>query len=534
MPAISFLDYSFTYPGAKRPALHSVHCAVDAGAFVLLCGPTGSGKTTLLRSIKPETAPAGAHSGTITVLGQDRDKRDSRGQALRVGYVAQSPDNQLVMDCVWHELAFGLENMGLESHIIRRRMAETANFFGIGDWIQKKVYTLSGGQKQILNLASVMAMQPDILLLDEPTAQLDPIAAKEFLQMVKRINEELGTTVILSEHRLEDVLPVSDTVLYMLDGRLEAQLPPADFVRWVYAEQRGFAEALPACVRTARKLGCRRDDPLCVRDGRTWLGENRRDVKCISKDAAAQNDETSAEAALSAKNLWYRYEKNEAFVIRDAALALHRQEIHAIVGGNGSGKSTLLQLLCGTLKPNRGRVKREGTAKIGLLSQDPKSLFTADTLYEELRELSSSHHYGKDEIDGMMETFSLTALKDRHPYDLSGGEMQKAALAKILLLSPDILLLDEPTKGIDAAAKNEFGDILTSLKKDGKTILMVTHDVEFAARIADRCSMLFDGAVSCTDSGRSFFSSNIFYTTETNRMTRGFADGCVTVEDVGV
>ena len=532
---LSFVNYTFTYPEGDRPALDRITFSLNRGEILLLCGPTGSGKTTLLRSMKAETVPAGREEGEVFI----RDcPRSGTPENFTVGYVAQDPTNQIVMDTVWHELAFGLENLGLPSPVIRRRMAETANFFGIEDWIEKKVSALSGGQKQLLNLASVLAMQPDLLLLDEPTAQLDPIASKEFLQMVRRINRELGITVVLSEHRLEDALPMADQVAYLEEGKLLHFCPPEEFVRCLYRSSSSFTLALPAAAQIAHRLtgGQLLKYPLSVREGRRWLEE----AGVSFHNGAAAQRPSEAEKVLWARELWYRYDRTAPFVIRDGELQLQRGEIYAIVGGNGSGKTTLLHLLSGVFRPSRGRVWRDPQSRVGLLSQNPKSLFTADTLREEMMELSASNSYGETEAAAMLERLGLSRLAERHPYDLSGGEMQKAALAKILLLSPRILLLDEPTKGLDAAARKELREILLQLRAEGRSLLLVTHDLDFAASVSDRCSMLFDGGILSTDAGKQFFAANLFYTTETNRMTRNlmprqpevFTQACVTVEDV--
>ncbi len=530
LAAVSFLNYTFSYPGLDAPTLRDVTLDVGEGEFVLLCGQTGSGKTTLLRSVKREIAPVGKTEGRVLIQGEDRDQKKRTVSAVEVGYVAQNPDNQLVMDTVWHELSFGLENMGLPTHIIQRRMAETANFFGIDSWADKKVYELSGGQKQVLNLASVMAMQPGILILDEPTAQLDPIAAKQFLQILKRIHEELGTTVILSEHRMEDVLPLCTSVLFLQRGKLQAYQSPDRFVAHLLAENHPFSKAFPASVHIARRLGEKERFPLSVKEGRLWLKSHGwKQEKTIPSLA---NRSASSKPVLQAKEVWFRYKKEEDFVLKNASISFYPGEVHAIVGGNGSGKSTLLHLLSGAVKPNRGRIRREEKTRPGLLPQNPKALFTADTVGEELDEWKKDFHYTDEEVYSMMEEMGIEHLKSRHPYDLSGGEMQKVALAKILLLNPDILLLDEPTKGVDAMAKEDLLQILKRQKENGKTVVLVTHDLEFAARIADRCSMLFQKEIACSDWGKAFFEQNAFYTTDVNRMTRDMASGCVIVEDV--
>ncbi|BCI59724.1 ABC transporter ATP-binding protein [Solibaculum mannosilyticum] len=531
LAAISLVNYTFSYPKLDAPTLRDITLEIGEGEFVLLCGPTGSGKTTLLRSMKREIAPVGKAQGTVLIQGEDRDQKRKTVSAMEVGYVAQSPDNQLVMDTVWHELSFGLENMGLPPHVIRRRMAETANFFGIESWADRKVYELSGGQKQILNLAAVMAMQPRILLLDEPTAQLDPIAAKQFLQILKRINEELGTTVVLSEHRMEDVLPLCSSVLFLQQGKIRHYSSPSAFVASLLKEDHPFAKAFPASVHIAKGLGERERFPLSVKDGRLWLKE--KGWKKGSAGSVPQPDMYPAgKPVLQAKEVWFRYRKEEDFVLRDASIAFYPREVHAIVGGNGSGKSTLLHLLSGAVKPNRGKIHRRDGVRPGLLPQNPKALFTADTVKEELAEWKQNFQYTDGDIDRVMDEMGISHLAGRHPYDLSGGEMQKTALAKVLLLCPTVLLLDEPTKGVDAMAKEELLHILRRQKEEGRTVVLVTHDLEFAARLCDRCSMLFQNGIACSDQGKAFFEQNAFYTTDCNRMTRGLAPGCVTVEDV--
>lgn len=524
MPEIILDHVRFTYPGASSPALRDVTLSVEPGEFLLLCGPSGSGKSTLLHCIKQETAPHGEMQGQILLRGRPRDE----APPLLAGLVAQHPDNQLVMDTVRHELAFGLENQGLPPAVIRRRMAEIAAFFGIDDWIDRKVSALSGGQRQILNLASVVAMQPAILLLDEPTAQLDPIAARSFLQMLGRVHGELGVTVLLSEHRLEDTLPMADRAVLLRNGRIVADKPVRAFAPILYAQEEPFSAALPAVVRAAHRLGEREAFPLSVREGRAWLAR-----RTVTPHPPEPPKAAAGETILRADEVWYRYDRREPFVLRDLSLSLRKGEIHAVLGGNGSGKSTLLHLFSGIFSPNRGRLRRADGTRIGLLSQNPRALFTADTLLEELGDCRKTGGYGDREIQEMLDTLGLSALADRHPYDLSGGEMQRAALGKLLLLSPDILLLDEPTKGLDAVARDALAALFRSLRDEGRTLLLVTHDVEFAAGLADRCSLLFDGGIACTDEGRAFFASNLFYTTAVNRMLRGIRDDCVTVEELG-
>ena len=519
-PAITLQGFSFQYAGAKEQALREMDIKVERGEMVLLCGSTGSGKSTLLRCLKRELTPHGQRSGTILFGGREQCKLEPLEAAGRIGFVLQDPDNGIVTDTVWHELAFGLENLGLPTAVIRRRVAETAHFFGIAPWYRRRVHELSGGQKQILNLASIMAMQPEILLLDEPTAQLDPIAAGEFLQALGRIHRELGVTVILCEHRMEEILPMVDSVLYLEAGRAAFRGTPRGFAEFVLAApSHPFIPALPAACRLpgGRPL-------ITVAQGRDWIGENACKLACRK----SVTDPVPGEPVLSAKELWFQYDKGQPYVLRGVELALHRGEILALVGGNGSGKSTALSVLCGLQRPARGRIKRAKGSRVALLVQRPRALFTCDTLREDLMACAT------DEKAMLAQAgyFGLTRLLAHHPYDLSGGEMQKAALCKLLLTEPDILLLDEPTKGLDAFAKAEIAALLRRLAGAGKAILLVTHDLEFAAANAHRCAMLFDGEVLCTQAAHAFFLGNMFYTTAVSRMTRGLVEGCVVEEDI--
>lgn len=524
MAAVSVRGLSFWYPQAQTAALRDISFEIADGEMVLLAGLTGSGKTTLLRSLKPEVAPAGRREGRIHV-----DTRAGRFRPSQVGYVAQHPDNQLVMDSVWHELAFGLENEGLPPAAIRRRLAETVAFFGMEEWLNKKVYDLSGGQKQLLNLAAVMVMQPSVLILDEPTAQLDPIASREFWQMAIRIREELGVTVILSEHQLEDVLPLCDRMLVMRDGVLTDAAAPQEAALALLNRGDPLAGALPAAARLAYRLGEREALPLSIRTGQQWL-KNLPAPPCAAGQRAPET--FPADRAVEAKELWFRYDRQEPFVMRGLSLRVNAGEIHALFGGNGSGKSTLLHLLCGIDQPARGRILRESGRRIGLLPQNPQTLFVADTLWEDLCDGREEAGFCEEDVRSWMERFGLQALEERHPYDLSGGEQQKAALVKVLLRHPDILLLDEPTKGMDAAARALLARILTGLKDQGRTVLLATHDLAFAAEVADVCSLLQSGEVACTERGKGFFTGNLFYTTPLCRLTRGWTPDCVTWEDV--
>ena len=534
-------DLTFSYASAKgRHSLENVSLTIEQGEFLVLCGKSGSGKSTLLRQFKTVLTPNGKRTGEILFRGVPLKQVSDREQSEKIGFVMQNPDDQIVTDKVWHELAFGLESLGCDQKEMRGRVAEMACYFGIQDWFHRDVATLSGGQKQLLNLASIMAMQPEVLILDEPTSQLDPIAASDFLNTVRKINTELGTTVIITEHRLEDIFPYADRAVIMDKGRVIADDAPGKVGQLLFEENNPMFAAMPTPVRVYYGAGGTGESPLTVRQGRSWL--SRRFPNRPEKDAIAAPPlpEEVKDPALVLKELWFRYEKDSPDILRGVSAEIPSGSLYAILGGNGAGKSTSLKAISGICRPYRGKVTLFGKPVdkyksselfhgcLAMLPQDPKSLFVKKTVREDLSEMTRD----KSSIESIAALCQITELLDSHPYDLSGGEQQRAALAKVLLTNPRLLLLDEPTKGIDSFFKETFAEILADLKKQGITIVMVSHDVEFCARYADIVSMFFDGQVLTTDTPRRFFGANSFYTTAAHRMSRHVFEGAVTAEDV--
>ena len=533
-------DLTFSYPTAKaKKSLDGVSLSIEKGEYIVLCGKSGSGKTTLLRQLKSVLAPHGKKQGEILFNGTPLEQVSQRDQSAKIGYVMQNPDDQIVTDKVWHELAFGLESLGYDQKTMRARVAEMACYFGIADWFHRDVANLSGGQKQLLNLASIMAMQPEVLILDEPTSQLDPIAASDFLNTVRKINIELGTTVIITEHRLEDIFPYADRAIVMDGGKVIADDTPRNIGRLLYEQNNDMFAAMPTPVRVFYGAESTGDCPLTVREGRTWLSKTYPEPKVNTLPTEELDDEIE-NPALSLKELWFRYEKDSPDVLRGVSAEVPSGSLYAIVGGNGAGKSTTLKAICGICKPYRGKVKVFGKPVekykatelfggcLAMLPQDPKSLFVKKTVREDLAEMT------KDEkkIAEIASICEIEELLDSHPYDLSGGEQQRSALAKVLLTDPKLLLLDEPTKGIDSFFKEKLASILCKLKEQGITIVMVSHDVEFCAKYADMVSMFFDGQILTTDTPRRFFGNNSFYTTAANRMSRHIFSMAVTADDV--
>lgn len=588
MALFEIRNLTFTYPDQEKPALTDLNFSLKQGEFLVVCGKSGCGKSTLLRHFKTAMAPYGERKGEILFEGRELDTVSVREQGARIGYVLQSPDNQLVTDKVWHELAFGLENLGYETGTIRLRVAEMASFFGIQTWFEKNVEELSGGQKQLLNLAAVMAMQPDLLVLDEPTSQLDPLAAGDFLATLRKINAELGTTILLIEHRLEEVLAYADRVLVMENGGILALDAPEKLPAFI--RENDMFQAMPVPMRIFEELSGEGDSPVTVREGREWLeewieekkrlgngyenrteaiknvsyasdreaAENQPEAQnveideiqekgrktslfgLLSKKSAKGSEGQQPQTVLEARDVWFRYEKELPDVVRDLNLKVQKGELYCLLGGNGTGKSTTLRLLGGIKKPYRGKLflngKELGTYReselygklLGILPQNPQSLFVKDTVEKDLREMSGDTGRLRDVI----EKTEIGHLLGSHPYDLSGGEQQRAALAKVLLLDPEIILLDEPTKGLDGFYKKKLAQILKGLTAEGKTILMVSHDIEFCAEYGDTCALFFHGSVVTSAPAREFFAGNSFYTTTANRMARKWYPDAVTAKDV--
>ena len=531
---------TFSYPTAPdRHVLDDVCLTVEKGEYMALCGKSGSGKTTLLRHLKSVLTPHGTRTGSILFDGKPLEEADLRIQSSRIGYVMQNPDSQIVTDKVWHELAFGLESLGCDQKTMRLRVAEMASYFGIQGWFHRDVSELSGGQKQLLNLASIMAMQPDVLILDEPTSQLDPIAASDFLNTVRKINRELGTTIIITEHRLEDIFHGADRVVVMDEGRIIANGAPKEVGAMLYAQQNDLFTAMPAPMRIFYGAGYKGEDcPLTVREGRSWLSEIAVDHEIRDTLPEEPPYEEPEDPALQLKEVWFRYEKDSPDILKGVSFSVPKGSLFAIVGGNGTGKSTTLKAICGICRPYRGKVLIDGKnahkqkdlfrGNLAMLPQDPQSLFVKKTVREDLMEMLRD----EAEVNAIAETCEIIHLLDSHPYDLSGGEQQRAALAKVLLTKPRLLLLDEPTKGLDSFFKRKLSGVLRRLQDSGVTIVMVSHDVEFCAENADLVSMFFDGQLLTTNTPRRFFARNSFYTTAANRMSRHLFPGAVTAENV--
>ena len=545
-------NLEFSYPNKSKKALDKINFTVEEGDFVLICGESGCGKSTLLRHLKPELSPYGKKSGDIYYYNKNINEYLQIETASQIGYVLQNLDAQLVTDKVWHELAFGLENLGLDTQTIRIRVAEMASFFGIQKWFRKDVSELSGGQKQLLNLSSIMVMQPKILILDEPTSQLDPIASKDFIDTLVRINKELSTTIIITEHNLEEIFSIADKVIVIEDGKIIANNNPRNIVEVLSNKSHNMFKALPTPNKIYYSL---KEDinnnltcPLTVKEGKKWITDNFEDIKInkIEKEESFEN--INNDIVIEVKDLYFKYQRNAEPILRNISFKVYKGEIYTILGGNGTGKTTTLGIISKQLKLQRGKViinnkdlkkynnKSLYKENLAMLPQNPQSLFVHETLRSDLEEVLILRNIDKEkikeDIDKVSKLLNIVDLLENHPYDLSGGELQRAGLAKIMLLNPSIILLDEPTKGLDAHHKEDIANILIKLKERGLTLVIVSHDIEFSARYSDRCAMFFDGTVVSESSPRKFFNGNSFYTTVANRISRGIFEDAILYEDI--
>lgn len=527
-PIIELKQVSFYYPEGVTPALTQIDLAVPAGGFVLVCGPSGSGKSTLLKHMKSSQIPFGKGTGELLFKGKDLETMELGESARSIGFVGQNPDNQIVTDTVWHELAFGLENLGVPVEEIRKRTAETAQYFGMTEWFRQPVEALSGGQKQMLNLASVMVMQPEVLILDEPTAQMDPIGARRFFHTLKGLQREIGTTIILSEQRLEEVMPLAQDLVYMENGQIVAQGPVQESLKILADYEKiknkplAMETSFPVALRVYIKSREKEEEtvPVSVGQGRQWLSGKR----VVTSEHKETYEET--ETVITVQGVDFSYEKGKK-VLEHLDWQVKKGSIYGLLGGNGAGKTTLMKLICGILKPRRGKIKTNGTVRY--LVQNPLSIFTEITAEDELAVCC-----GRDPkaVEEMLEKMELTEFREQNPLDLSGGQQQRLALGKVLLTKPEILLLDEPTKGMDGGFKVKFGAMLRELKKQGITTVLVSHDMEFCAEYATYCGLMFDREIISFGPTREFFAENVYYTTAAARMTRGILKDCLVAEDI--
>ena len=605
MALIEFNNFSFAYMNSdgtesQVKSLDNINLEIDYGDFVLLCGPSGCGKTTLLTNLKKELMPAGRRSGEIKFNGTRIIDMDEISSACDIGYLFQNPDSQIVTDTVIQEIAFPLENIGLPTEEIRNRISEIVAFFGINDILHMNVNELSGGQKQLVNLCSLLVLRPQVLLLDEPMSQLDPIASYEFLSIVRRLNEEFSITVIMSEHKADSIFPFIDKAVFLKEGKIEF-VDNAHNICSEVIDDEIFENYLPAVTKIYNSLSVRYpsliklNTPLSIREGRRCLNTIHDDLIKISDSDANSDNLDSANlhitnkkyhsqeksgildkislggnknALISMNGIYFAYEKGK-LILKNVDFELEKGDFVSLIGGNGVGKSTFLQLLVGILKPIKGKVKYKKGIKLAYVHQNPMIHFSKDNVkeeflesileskllnnsdvsfnkesYEKLLKMSNEEFIESDVLNGLefdsiefkfkelIEFFDICDLIDKHPYDCSGGEQQKIVIVKALLQNADVLVLDEPTKGLDPISSKNLANILNSLRDNGITILMTSHDLDFVANNCKRCLMLFDKDIQIDDDPKVIFAENNFYTTFVNRMVKDYVPEIVTLDDL--
>lgn len=505
-------NLNFSYPASTKNAVNNISFKLERGEVLLICGTSGSGKTTLINCLSPDICPCGTFGGNVMIEDTDISKLSQIERVKKIGFVFQDPEAQIVSDKVWHEIAFPLESVRTDKSAMRSKVAEIAAYFNFEDMIDKSTHTLSGGQKQRLNIASALSHLPEVLVLDEPFSRLDPVACENIFNIINKINKELGTTVIISEHNLEKIIGFADKIAFLDNGNQEFFGNREDFIKYLYITNNTMVDALPVSAKIFK------DNNKCffsVADARAHLSENQRKYM-VEKTT---NNTVSVADAVVLKDVCFSYSKNEKEIINNLSLKIPKSLISAVIGPNGAGKSTLIKLISGEVKQISGKIKvSDKTARISVVPQDPKNLFSCDTIYKDIEYVANGK--SKEEILNICNMCGIDSILNHHPYDISCGEMQKAALCMALVSSPDILLLDEPTKGIDAPSKLEIGKILKSLSGSGVTVVLVTHDIEFAAMFADTCSLIFNGEISSSCDIQTFMENSMFFTTDSVKITR--------------
>jgi len=550
MAAIATLAHvTYTYPGASKPALDDVSLAIDPAEVILVLGGSGSGKSTLLRAINGLVPHfhGGTFAGRVTV--DEFDTRTARPAELaaRVGLVFQDPESQAVMTTVEREIAFGLENRGIASPAIARLVEEALISLGLSGLRRAPLSTLSGGELQKVALAAVIATQPHLLLLDEPTSQLDPVSSEELLAAVRRLSEDTGATIVLAEHRVERCLHLATRVLFMEGGAIVVDADPQAFARWALA---GHRELLPPVARLfARRLngGAKAAAeagrlPLTVKDARGMLDDVAGQLESFASPAPARE----GDVVLEARKLAVGYAPGEA-VLEHIDLRLRRGERIALMGENGAGKSTLVRHFNGLARPLAGDVRLLGrplkelsvaqaARDCALLGQNPNDYFIKDTVAEEVDySLVQMGFAGRERNELCSRTIVDLDLMDllmRNPRDLSGGERTRVALAAVTCGDPALVILDEPTRGMDPLHKAELAALLRRWAANGRCVLVVTHDVEFAARVAGRVLVVGDGSLLADGPVHEVLNGSLFFSTQINRLLRHSLPGVLTEDEV--
>lgn len=540
-------NLNYYYPEKDLPSLVNIKLSIEEGEFIFLIGPSGGGKSSLLRALAgllPDYY-GGKIGGEVLYDNCPLARWDKRRLAREIGMIFQDPERQLVMTVVEQEIAFGLENLGIPLREMRRRVAEVLSLFDLSSFKGESTFNLSGGQKQKVVLASISAMYPRVLLLDEPTSQLDPVAAQEFLNYIYRLNIEWGLTVVLVEQRVDRCFHLADRVVLMDKGKVVCSSSPRELVQKAGGNYKYFIPPVTRVFYNSNFL----EAPLTIKEGRKILKEQvgiQKDEPVepwtVSPAHVSAGNSKNKVPVLETKNLCFAYPKKEK-CLKGLSLKLYPGEITAVLGENGSGKSTLLKNLNGLLKPQQGKIllnqkditcsrAEQLSAYIGYLSQNPNDYLFNETVFEEISfNLKARGRDNKRWVEQLIDLLKLAHLKEVNPRDLSGGERQRVALGTVLAVNPPVLLLDEPTRGLDAELKHELGLILNVLRDQGKSILVVTHDIEFAAELSQRVLIISDGEIAAEGDKAEILSNSLYYASQVNKLFRGICPSILTVEE---
>lgn len=508
---IEFRDFSFGYASGPM-ALRNVSIKVEQGEFVLIAGDSGSGKSTLLRAINGLIPHfySGKYCGTVSVYGKDPKDAAPRDLAGYVGTVLQDPENQVLMRTVEREIAFPLENAGLGEDEITKRVEDILDLVGIDEIRGRKVEELSGGELQKVAIASAMAMHPRALLLDEPTSQLDPRSAEEILNLVKRFNDELGITVILVEHRMENTLHRADRLIVMKDGEIIGDGEPRIIASRIDLDSLGIG--YPQVSRIARAL---KEEylPLTVKEA--WKSLRG----AVHPKRVEREKRKKGEPVAKLKNIHFGY--HGEYVLRGVNLDIHRGEVLGIIGRNGSGKTTLAKLIAGILEPQKGRIKYDVDKKrIGMVFQNPNLHVMGDTVRENIEyTLRARSEEDGGKVGRTLKILGIEALAERNPMDLSGGERLLMALGTVLVFEPEILILDEPTRGLSWRYKMRLAEIIKNYA-NSRAVVLISHDMELVARVATRVAMMASGKIVLEGETARMLSGNMTFSTQVNKLAR--------------
>ena len=548
---ISLKDLTFRYGDATKPALQDIELEIADGEFVLITGPSGCGKSTLCRCLNGLIPHfyGGEITGMVEVQELNVLEHPTKELATRVGMVFQDPENQLVAMDVEREIAFGLENLAFPREIIAKRIEESLDTLGISNIRYRQIHELSGGEKQKVAIASVLALHPDILVLDEPTSELDPKGAEDVLSTVKRLNDELGLTVILIEHRLDRVIHLVDRMIVLDEGRIVADDRPRRVL--ANGDMARVGVGVPPIARMAQRLRDNgidvSDIPLTVKEGRSMLEDVFKNTR---KSPLPSDERAKGKPVIEIENLWHIYPDGPS-ALNNVSLSICKGEFVAIMGRNASGKTTLVKHINGLLRPTKGKVRVSGidtqratiaelARKVGFVFQNPNDHLFADTVEDETAFILKNLGYKDGEItsrvDEMLEMFNLKVYRKQYPRSLSGGERQRVALASILVAKPEVLILDEPTRGMEHRLKGELMRFLDGYRENGNTVILVTHDVETVAEYADRVILLGEGKVVVDGGKRDVLSRALFFSPQINRLVQAFEkygvpDNILTVDD---